>query len=181
MNEFIFFIIKCIYFMLPAYLANMMPVFAKKINFLNIPVDFNKKWKGKPILGSHKTWRGLFFGVLAGIIIAYIQFLLYKFPSFANVSFIDYSKWFLIGLLLSSGALAGDMAESFFKRRADIKPGKPFIPWDQLDYAVGAVLFVFIVYPLSFLQIITILLISFLGHILFSHIGYYLKLKKVKW
>ena len=87
----------------------------------------------------------------------------------------------MLGLLLSSGALVGDMVESFFKRRANVKPGKPFIPWDQLDYVVGALLFVYFIYPLTIAKIIIILLISVFGHILFSHLGYYLKLKKVKW
>jgi CDP-2,3-bis-(O-geranylgeranyl)-sn-glycerol synthase len=174
-------ILSLIYLMLPAYIANMMPVFVKKINFLNTPVDFNKKYKGKPVLGSHKTWRGLFFGVLGAVIIAYIQFLLQKYPAFSNISLLDYSDWFAVGFLLGFGALSGDIIKSFFKRRVNIKPGKPWIPWDQLDYAVGAMLFIYPVYPLPFMQMIIILSISFFGHILFNHLGYYLKIRKQKW
>lgn len=174
-------ILSAIYFMLPAYFANMAPVFARKINFLDYPVDFNKKFKGKPILGSHKTWRGLFFGILAGIIVAYIQNLLYRFPIFQNISFIDYSNWLAVGFLLSFGALVGDSVKSFFKRRFNIKPGKPFIPWDQIDYSLGAVLFIYMFYHLSLIQIITVILTSFFGHIIINHLGYYLKIREVKW
>lgn len=36
-------VIKAVYFMIPAYAANMSPVLFKKVNFLNRPVDGNKK------------------------------------------------------------------------------------------------------------------------------------------
>lgn len=180
-NTMLIFLLQCIYFMLPAYFANMAPVFVRKIRFLDYPIDFNKKWKGKPILGSHKTWRGLFFGVLAGIITAYIQNLLLKYPLFAELSFAEYSDWLLIGFLLSFGALAGDSVKSFFKRRVNIKPGKPFIPWDQIDYSIGSIIFVYIIQPLTFMQIAAIVLISFFGHILINHAGYYLKIREVRW
>ena len=35
-------ILQCFYFMLPAYFANMAPVIVKKINILNLQIDFNK-------------------------------------------------------------------------------------------------------------------------------------------
>jgi CDP-2,3-bis-(O-geranylgeranyl)-sn-glycerol synthase len=167
--------------MLPAYFANMGPVLVKKINFLNYPVDFNKKFKGKPILGNHKTWRGLFFGILFGIVVAYLQKLLYTNPFFAGLSFMDYSNWLAVGFLLGFGALFGDMVKSFFKRRVNVKPGKPFIPWDQLDYSIGALLFVSIVFSLTWQIIITVIVANFILHVAANHISYYLKLTDVKW
>ncbi|MBW2977452.1 CDP-2,3-bis-(O-geranylgeranyl)-sn-glycerol synthase [Candidatus Woesearchaeota archaeon] len=175
------FLLSVLYFMLPAYFANMAPVFVRKIKFLDSSIDFNKKYKGKPILGKHKTWRGLFFGVLFGIVVAYIQYLLYGYSSFSNISFVDYNNWFIIGFLLSFGALVGDSVKSFFKRRVGVKPGKPFIPWDQIDYAIGAIFFIYFVYALTVAQMIAILLISFFGHILINHLGYYLGIREVKW
>jgi len=174
-------ILISIYLMLPAYLANMMPVFVKKINFLNYPVDFNKKFKNKPILGTHKTFRGLFFGIIVGIIIAYIQYLLRNYSFFANISLLNYEYWILIGFLLGFGALVGDMAKSFFKRRVNIKPGAKFIPWDQLDYSIGSLLFISIIFIPSWQIILTVLILNFLLHISANHIGYYLKIREVKW
>jgi len=174
-------ILKVFYLMIPVYFANMTPVFTRKINFLNYPVDFNKKFKGKPILGSHKTFRGFFFGILAGIIITYIQFLLQRYPAFASISLFDYSNWIVIGFLLGCGSLIGDSTKSFFKRRANIKPGKPFIPWDQLDYSIGSLLFISFIYLLPWEIIITTLVLNFLLHIVANHLGYYLKIRKVKW
>ena len=67
------FILKCFYFMLPAYFANMAPVIVKKIDLFAFPVDFNKQISNKPIFGRNKTFRGLIFGVIFSIIVAYIQ------------------------------------------------------------------------------------------------------------
>jgi CDP-2,3-bis-(O-geranylgeranyl)-sn-glycerol synthase len=167
--------------MLPAYLANMMPIFVKKINFLNYPVDFNKKLNKKPILGSHKTWRGFFFGTIAGIIIAYIQSLLSGIEFFQSISILDYSSWLIIGFLLGFGALLGDSVKSFFKRRLNIKPGKRFIPWDQLDYTIGSLGLLSIFFIPSWQIIITCLILNFILHILATKIGYYTGIRKEKW
>jgi len=175
-------IIKTIYFMLPAYFANMAPVLVKDyFKFLAIPLDFNKKINNKPILGAHKTLRGLIFGIIAGIIIAFIQSLLYKYNFFTNISLIDYSNWLLIGFLMSFGALVGDSVKSFFKRIIDIKPGKKWIPFDQLDYTIGALVFVFFVYIPPASMVGTALILSFILHIIANHLAYYLGIRKVKW
>lgn len=174
-------IISAVYLMIPAYFANMAPVFVKKLNFLNYPIDFNKKINKKPILGSHKTWRGLFFGVIAGIIMAYTQFLLQRYAFFESISLVDYSSWLAIGFLLGFGALFGDTIKSFFKRRFNAKPGKRFIPWDEIDYTVGSLFFLSIIYIPSWQIILAALIINLLFHIIANHVAYYLKLSKVKW
>src|SRR3989338_11353728 len=122
--------LQCFYFMLPAYFANMAPVIVKKINILNLPIDFNKKISNKPIFGKNKTIRGLFFGVLFAIIIAYAQSVFYDNNIIAGISLVDYSNWLLLGFLMGFGAILGDLIKSFVKRRLDYKPGKPFVPWD---------------------------------------------------
>ena len=112
---FFIFVLKCVYFMLPAYFANMAPVFFRKIKFLDIPIDVNKKFLGKPIFGKNKTYRGLFFGILLGFLV----FLLQKSLSeqLNAISLIDYSSVPLIlGILLSAGAIVGDLIKSFIKR-----------------------------------------------------------------
>ncbi len=162
------------YLMVPAYFANMMPVFVKKVNFLNKPIH-------KELLGDHKTWRGLVFGVIAGIILAYIQFVLQEYEFFFNLGFIDYTNWFSIGFLLGAGALIGDIIKSFFKRKVGIKPGGKFIPWDQLDYSIGSLLFVSLMFAPTLQIVVTVLILNFVLHIITNHIGYYLKLNDDKW
>jgi len=169
--------------MMPAYFANMAPVIAKDwFKKLAVPVDFNVKIKNKPLFGKNKTFRGFFFGILFAIVIALIQRILYYgFESFRIISFLDYTNWLIFGFLMGFGAITGDLIESFFKRRLNIKPGARFVPWDQLDFIIGALVFVSIVFKLTISIIIAVLLMSFVLHIIVNHIGFYLRLRKTKW
>ena len=173
-------IVKSLYFMLPAYLANMTPSLLRKTRFLSAPVDFGKKWKRKRILGNHKTWRGIIVAPLVGIIVALIQQLL--FPYLKVISLIDYSQgaW-LLGLLLGGGAIIGDLVKSFFKRRLSIRSGKPWPILDQIDFVVGALLFAYIVYIPPFAYVLAVIIISPLLHVISNLIGYCLKIQKNKW
>lgn len=182
-------IIQCFYFILPAYFANMAPVIVKKLfKGLAFPIDFNKTLNNNPVLGKNKTFRGLIFGILFAMVIAYLQYILYKKNIFAgisaiDISAIDYSNWILIGFLMGFGAIFGDLIKSFIKRRLRYNPGKPFVPFDQTDFIAGALIFI---YPLAkeFLtleKIIIILLITFALHITVNHIAFYTGIRQEKW
>ena len=87
-------IAQSIWFSLPMYAANMMPVFVKRVPFLDIPVDMGKTWRGKPIFGNHKTVRGFVFGTLSAIIVVYIQRILFlQGGIWENLSIIDYKMF----------------------------------------------------------------------------------------
>jgi CDP-2,3-bis-(O-geranylgeranyl)-sn-glycerol synthase len=174
-------ILKSLYLMLPAYFANMTPVIIKKINILDYPIDFNIKIKNKTILGTHKTWRGLIFGTIAGIIVAFIQYQFQTNNIFTSITILNYSQWLIIGTLLGFGALFGDAFKSLIKRRFKIKPGKPFFPWDQLDFLIGAIVFLSFIHRLDLNIIITILLISPILTIICNHIAFYTKIRGEKW
>ncbi|MFH0978279.1 MAG: CDP-archaeol synthase [Candidatus Woesearchaeota archaeon] len=167
---------KTTYFMLPAIIANITPVFFRRLHFLDYPIDFNLTFKGKPLLGKNKTFRGMFFGTLAAILVAYLQYL------FSNSWLLtDYSHWFVIGFLLGFGALTGDFVESFFKRRLGIKPGRRFFPWDQIDFVVGSLLFVSLSFVPTWPVMLSALIIIPLGTIVVAHLGYYLHLRAERW
>jgi len=53
-------IFECFWFLLPGYLANSAPVFARKINFLDYPIDFGKKINGKRYLERIKPLEDIF-------------------------------------------------------------------------------------------------------------------------
>lgn len=180
-EPFSFFVLRCFYFMLPAYFANMAPVMVKRIKLFDFPVDFNKKLNGKPILGSHKTFRGSIFGIIFAIIIAYAQFLLYKIEFFRSVSFFTYEKWLLLGFLMGFGALFGDAIKSFFKRRLDIKPGHKFIPFDQIDFIVGALVFAMLLVDVTLKIFLTSLFLSIILLIIVNHTAFYMKIRREKW
>jgi len=179
-------LIKCLYFMLPAYLANMAPIFAQRagiLKFLSKPVDGGRKINGEPIFGENKTWRGFAVGIIVAIFMIWIQYFLYKIPFFENWSLLNYSEinlWFG-GFLFGFGALFGDLVKSFFKRRFRIQSGTPWIPFDQMDFILGSLIFILPVYFPSLLETIIILAASPFLHILANNLGFYLQLKKTKW
>ena len=69
-------ILDALWFILPAYFANSLPVdvsYIKELEWLAKPVDGGRKFLGKRLLGDGKTWRGLIVGVLGGTFIGLVQ------------------------------------------------------------------------------------------------------------
>ncbi len=188
------FILLALYFFSPAYCANMAPPFAKYLGIfksLDKPIDGNKTFKGKPILGSHKTWRGIVSGIIAGILAVLIQSWLYNFNYFfRNISLINYNQinLFVFGFLISFGTLFGDCFFAFLKRRIGKKPGEKWLPFDQINYVIGCSLFLtpylwqFFPDKTFFLILWALLLtLTFFLHIIFNRLGYVLKIHQAKW
>jgi len=125
--------LQVIYFMLPGILANVAPVIVRKIPF-DKPIN-------SELFGKNKTWRGFLAGVLIALLVVIIQGELYK-SSFRSLSIINYSaiNLPLAGIILGLGIMLGDLIKSYFKRRAGIKEGKNFFPWDQMDSLIGGLL-----------------------------------------
>lgn len=170
-------IVWAFWFFLPAGLANMSPVFANKIPWLNqwkTPMDFGKSWDGKRVFGDNKTWRGLIFGILIGSVVGYlIKRYAYdsSWPSYLS------NMGALLGAFMGAGALIGDTVESLFKRHRGIGPGKSWFPFDQTDYIVGGLLFA---YPIAMPPVgvmLAVLALYFGLHIATAYIGYLLGLK----
>jgi CDP-2,3-bis-(O-geranylgeranyl)-sn-glycerol synthase len=165
-------IIKAVWVFLPAATANSIPVVAKRYNWLaclDKPLDMDSMLGGSRILGDHKTWRGLILGISAGIITAALQQLLANsYSSIDAISLIDWetNNPVTIGALLGFGALAGDAAKSFLKRRLNINPGETFLIFDQVDYILGALFFLSLKVPLSSLPIIQIVITWTMLHVL---------------
>jgi len=179
-------ILKSLWFALPAYLANMTPVIVAKpklFEFLNKPIDFDKTWRQKPILGKGKTWRGLVLGTLVAIAVAAGQSLLYRYETIQDISIINYNEtsFILFGLLAGLGALIGDLIKSFFKRRIGIASGRPWPIADQLDFAIGFMLFTYYLIRPELIIVISVMIITLIAHPLTNIIGYLLKIKKVWW
>jgi CDP-2,3-bis-(O-geranylgeranyl)-sn-glycerol synthase len=172
-----------VWFFLPAGLANIAPIMAAKLPLLkklDFPLDGYATFHHKRVLGSHKTLRGLISGVLTGIVTVYFQVFLYAtIPLVRIFVTVNYSAInpLLFGLLISLGALTGDAVKSFFKRRMNIAPGKSWIPFDQLDYVLGGILFTIFYIQLNLGQYILLFIIWILLHPLATSVGYLIKLK----
>ncbi len=176
-------ILKTIYFALPAFIANMAPILAKKwTSFLNVPVDFNYKIKGENIFGQNKTWRGFISAPIAAIFITGIQAILYQNFYFNKISIIDYPRyWLLFGFLAGMGTILGDLIKSFFKRRLKIKPGGSLPVFDQIDYLLGFIIFTYFISSLEISIIIVILAMGLILNPIANLIAYKLGFKKVWW
>jgi CDP-2,3-bis-(O-geranylgeranyl)-sn-glycerol synthase len=140
-------IAQAFWFILPAYIANASAVLVGG----GTPIDFGKKRKdGTRILGDGKTWRGLFSGALVGIIGGFGLVIAAQFiatTDFAYVGLTDFLGFPLMIPIVFSicfGALLGDIIESYFKRRIGKKRGDNWIPFDQMDFILGALFFSFI-------------------------------------
>lgn len=177
-------ILELLWLFLPALYGNAAPVFANHIPLLKKlgqPVDFGKSWRGARIFGDHKTWRGLLSGILVGAATGLLQMLLANgIDWFDGLGvFLDYRGpepiWF--GALLGLGALLADMIKSFFKRRRNVPSGEAWVPFDQIDFILGALLISAPFVDLSLRQMIITVLVAFLLHPIANVIGWLLKLK----
>lgn len=172
------------WFLLPAAMANVAPVFAAAIPQLkkyDMPIDGGKKWRGKEILGSHKTWRGIISGIIAATLTLWLQQILFErfdWAKYASAN-LNYSELplLILGPAFAIGALGGDAIKSFFKRRFSIKSGESWPPFDQLDYIIGSILITLPFAVLSISQYLWIVIIWFVTHLVVSFIGYKIGLK----
>ena len=176
-----------IYFMLPAYLANVSAlVFGG-----GKPLDFGRNFHDdRRIIGNGVTWRGTIIGTIMGIVIGIIQgsVAMYYgniFNLIPGVMMIQgpiptsILQGAIIGLFLGGGALIGDAAGSFIKRRIGIERGKPAPFLDQLDFVVGALLFASFIVVIPLNMIILILLITIFLHLITNIIAYLIGMKDV--
>jgi CDP-2,3-bis-(O-geranylgeranyl)-sn-glycerol synthase len=161
--------IELLYLLLPAFLANMAPPFVKYWPGWNRPI--NERW-----LGAHKTVIGFAFGVVAAIITVFCQS---RFPWSGTL--ISYADWPLLGLAIGFGAMSGDAVKSLLKRRIGIAPGQSWIPADQLDYVLGALVCLWPWIRLGWQEVLLVCVISFAGHILVNHLAYWLGIRDTKW
>lgn len=165
--EIVDLVFNAIMFILPAYCANAIPVIVGG----GLPLDFGRKFvDGKPIFGRNKTFRGFFIGLLAGICVGLLE-----------TAALNYSVFF--GLLLSLGALFGDLTGAFVKRRLGISPGNLLPIVDQLDFVAGALVFSVLLFSpkLSLELALTILIITPPIHLLTNFVAYELGLKGNPW
>ena len=175
---------ETVWYFLPALIANIAPVIAAAYNWLpalNSPLDRGITWKAKPLLGPHKTVRGVVVAVIFGSITGLLQYLAARSGWAPQQMFIAYDSvnfalvW---GALLGCGAMLGDALKSFFKRRLNIPPGEMWAPWDQLDSVIGVLLVTQWFAPLPVTHIISALIIIGCAMVGTSMLGVKLGMKK---
>ncbi|MBN2250660.1 MAG: CDP-2,3-bis-(O-geranylgeranyl)-sn-glycerol synthase [Candidatus Altiarchaeota archaeon] len=188
-------IIGALWFILPAYAANSAPVDVSQIKSLKKygkPIDGGLTWRGARILGDGKTWRGFFAGIIAGTLTGMLQSYLQpslqeSYPYLPDMSL-------QLAFMLSLGALVGDMAASFVKRRSGLRSGEPAMLLDQLDFVFGALFFAWLwnvivqgriggVFEemIGYRRFFIILIVTPVVHLVGNLIAWLWKLKKQPW
>lgn len=172
-------LMQVVWFLVPAGMANLVPpIAAKLLPRWQTPMDFGVHLRGRQLFGSHKTVRGLVTGVMLGSVIHQIQVLAaLRYEWLWNLA-IDpafYQRWWL-GAWLGFTALSGDAIKSLFKRQAGIDPGKPWLPWDKIDWIIGTLAGTWFLfdYPIAFVfaSLMAGLVLSFAGRL----VGYWLNI-----
>jgi CDP-2,3-bis-(O-geranylgeranyl)-sn-glycerol synthase len=171
--------LRVLYFFVPAYLANMAPVLVgNRLAALAVPLDFGASVGGVRVFGDHKTWRGLLVGVATGGVAFFLQRTLYGAGIGRVLALFDYATLpALTGAWLGLGAILGDAVKSFFKRRAGIAPGKPWIGPDEIDFYLGAMTVAACLAPLPLVPLLVSIPVVIAGHLLSNVIAWGLGLK----
>jgi CDP-2,3-bis-(O-geranylgeranyl)-sn-glycerol synthase len=157
-------ITSAIWFILPAYLANAAPVVLGG----GPPLDGGKKFlDGRRILGEGKTARGFVGGLIVGTAMGLLQ----------GIARAPLREYLLLGFLLALGAMLGDLASSFVKRRLGIERGEAAPGLDQLGFVVAALILASPVKIPPWQEIAALLIITPPIHLATNFIGYELGLK----
>ncbi len=167
--------IELTWLFLPGIVANLAPVFATHF----WPARSRPIWESG--LGKNKTWRGVIAGLGAAILVGAVQYTVGDLPQIQLISLIPTTTaQAAIGLaiVLGAAALLGDAVESYIKRRRSQEAGHSWLPWDQIDFAIGMVVVVMFFTLLSPIKIIIAIALLGVGSYITSSVGVALGLKR---
>lgn len=172
MDSFFIWLASVVWFLLPAAASNTIPpVAAKLLPRWEFPLDCYQHWRGQRVLGSHKTLRGLLFGIVFATLVHQLQCELALESQFLRTLAVDpqFYQWWL-GPWLGFLALFGDALKSFLKRQVHIAPGQGWFPWDQIDWILASFLGTWFLFDFQlwfvFSAVMLGMVLSFTAHLL---------------
>jgi len=155
-------------FIFPAYCANAVPVLAGG----GLPMDFGRNFfDGRRVFGTNKTFRGFFFGWGIGFLVGIAEVIIFGLAKYG----------IMLSILTPLGALCGDLAGAFLKRRLNIAPGGLLPIVDQINFVVGAVLFSLPLGIITWELAATVMIITPPIHLFTNFLAFKLKLKNNPW
>ena len=185
--------LACGVFLLTAFtlsgLAHIAWLAAPVSRRLALPLDGGRALGGRRLLGDHKTVRGLVVIVPAtGVSFAVLASLVAIGPGIAAAGLwpLTPSTYGLLGSWAGLGFMAGELPNSFVKRRLGIPLGEAAPgPWlraisfvvDRVDSSVGMLLALVLVVPVSLRIWVFVLLAGPLVHAAFSVALFLLRVK----
>lgn len=147
---------------------------------LRVPVDFGLRFRGRPVFGGNKTWRGFAVMPLSAAVsfwaLAEVRDVL---PAWLAAGMWDLPpmQYALLGLTCGFAFMLAELPNSFLKRRLGIAPGMaPRQPGlaatcliiDRIDSVLGVLLAVTLLVPVTFATWVWVLLLGPGVHALFS-------------
>lgn len=144
-------ILSVLYTTAPITLGGILHMFVVRANWcgaLARPLDGGMVWRGKRLLGDHKTWRGIVVIVAATVAFTGLQRILEtSAPRLVALNLCDLGAvgWWRAGLVWGLAYAAAELPNSFLKRRLDVAPGAgsrgaagtALALLDQADSAIG--------------------------------------------
>ncbi|MEM2236917.1 MAG: CDP-2,3-bis-(O-geranylgeranyl)-sn-glycerol synthase [Candidatus Caldarchaeum sp.] len=158
-------------YIFPAYVSNATPVVVSKMLKKLHPIDGGHVFfDGRRIFGDGKTVEGFVSGTAVGFVAGFL--ISYFIPWLLSVS---------EAFLLAVGALLGDIAGAFIKRRAGLRTGSPAPLLDQLGFLAAALALVHFTVGLpgwlDALTVMALLALTFFMHMATNAAAYFLRLK----
>jgi hypothetical protein len=138
---------------------------------LKRPIDGGRSWRGRRLLGDNKTWRGALVmssgPLLATVALSRFDWFRRRLPLDANP--------LLLGAILGVSTVAGELPNSFLKRRLDIAPGTQrnaaLTVFDQADFVLTAWLLLRPVYRMPAREAAEVFTIVAAAHLPINLIG----------
>jgi hypothetical protein len=141
---------------------------------LKRPIDGGRTWRDRRLLGDNKTWRGALV-MTTGPLVATLA--LHRFAWYRRRLPVEVDP-VRLGVLLGVSTVAGELPNSFLKRRLDIAPGAQrnaaLSVFDQADFVLTAALLLRPVYRMSARETAEVFAIVAAAHVPINVIGHVL-------
>ncbi len=144
-------LLQASWFVLPVFLAGLVHIGVIRLRWFpalaNCPLDMGLTFRGRRLLGENKTVRGALTMIgAATLFAAWLAHAPGQAASRLALDPLQHTRPYLWGFLLGSGYIAGELPNSFLKRRLGIGAGETgagmqkmfFWIFDQLDSLAGA-------------------------------------------
>jgi len=153
------------------------------------PIDGGKTYRGQPVFGKNKTWRGLMVMPLAGaFFFAALAALRDSLPSWYadGLWHLPVSTYAWLGLISGLSFMLAELPNSFLKRRLSIPPGgtgqQPMLKllcfvFDRVDSVLGVLLALSVCVPMTLYAWLWALIFGAAAHGGFSVLLYVLGVK----
>jgi hypothetical protein len=176
----------------PVALAGLAHVAVIKLRLFpslaRVRLDFGRTWRGKPVFGDNKTWRGALVMPLATAAFVLLQIsLLPHWPWATGLApTFQVAHPLIWGLLAGAGYIAGELPNSFVKRQLGLAAGATAagggaapVLWviDQVDSVLGFLLFILPVWTPPAAVVLALLAVTLVVHPVVAFIMYCLGLK----